>query len=165
MLVGIASLRLCASPLPTADPHASLSSAACKAWQYAFALPTVHCCCRRRGCSQGPPTRVLASWAMSTRASWSKPNRSEHQQSTLCVCESDHEHIAAFLLAVCKNNSSLHACQNSVQVAVVMQACLLHLAGPTVEQSALLLFKTASQCCVTSSITWMRFAACILTCI
>jgi len=144
----------------SADPLLSLSSAACKAWQYAFALPTVDCCCRRRGCSQGVPTRVLASWAMSTHASWSKPNRSEHNSSTLYV-QVYLQALTDFLAAICKV-SAPHACQNVMQVAVVMQACLLLLAGPTVGQSALLGFTTVSQCCVTSCITWITCVACVL---
>ena len=97
---------------------------------------------------------------MFTTASWSKPNRSEHNLLKLYV-QVYLQALTAFLAAICKVSAS-DACQISMQVAVVMQAFLLLLAGPTVGLFALLVFKTASQCCVTSRIAWEGFVACIL---
>ena len=65
--------------------------------------------------------------------------------------------LTDFLAAICKV-SAPQACQNVMQVAVVMQACLRLLVGPTLWQSALLGLKSSAQflqCYVTFYITWM----------
>ena len=65
--------------------------------------------------------------------------------------------LTDFLAAICKV-SVPHACQNVMQVAVVMQACLLLLVDPTLCLSALLGLKTFLRCYVTFYITWVSGA-------
>ena len=107
---------------------------------------------------------------MSTHASWSKPNRSEHKESTLCV-RVYLQLLTAFVLAVCIV-SAPDACPTYMQVAVVMQACLLLLAGPRMFVACVLkvvIFlrqKNASACCnfasLLQSLHHLELPACCL---